>query len=368
MRVPAAAGQAIFVPKYRHHAAAGLDQTPRSEASLAEKRAAVHVAGRIGLGANVQRAAQIIGLQQRVGHLPVAIELPAAAAGGQVRPRLIQLREQRPAPVEAIERDLGRQRRRRRHDEMAIGRKLDIRIVVLELLLLQRLGQRLGALTDEIGPDRIVFAPQERGVRPGPRNFAHAVTTEAERQGNVVRHARPRRIGPRPSAGAIRHKSTTEPKNGQCRTIAWAELHRGVDCRHARQRVGHAVQRVRVRHRAQHRGAIHHLAKFGNSSQTSQPGRLEGIDPSSPRISTGAFGLGSTNSIWLGAPYRCSRMTHLARPNERGCALSLAAAASCKSHQVRPGQPGQPQPAHAQQIASREAVAKRCVVNQGRET
>ena len=49
-------------------------------------------------------------------------------------------------------------------------------------------------------------------------------------------------------------------------------------------------------------------------SQTSSPGRLLGMYPSSPRSSTGAFGLGSTHSIWLGAPYKWIRMIDLAWP------------------------------------------------------
>src|SRR4051794_6920967 len=56
-------------------------------------------------------------------------------------------------------------------------------------------------------------------------------------------------------------------------------------------------------------------ASRGNSSQTSSPGTTEGIDPSSPRTSTGAPGFGSKVSNWLGDPYRYSRMQARARPN-----------------------------------------------------
>ena len=44
------------------------------------------------------------------------------------------------------------------------------------------------------------------------------------------------------------------------------------------------------------------LARWGSPSQTSMPGTFERIDPSSPRISAGASGLGSNVSSWLGEP------------------------------------------------------------------
>src|SRR5947209_7855929 len=44
-------------------------------------------------------------------------------------------------------------------------------------------------------------------------------------------------------------------------------------------------------------------ASRGSRSQTFRPGTLEAMQPSSPRISSGASGLGSKVSSWLGEPY-----------------------------------------------------------------
>jgi len=41
---------------------------------------------------------------------------------------------------------------------------------------------------------------------------------------------------------------------------------------------------------------------FGNSSQTGRLGTDDGITPNWPRTSTGASGLQSTHSNWLGEP------------------------------------------------------------------
>src|SRR4051794_22788771 len=92
-------------------------------------------------------------------------------------------------------------------------------------------------------------------------------------------------------------------------------------------------------------------ARRGSPSQTSSPGTALGIDWNSPRTSTGAFGFGSNVSIWLGAPYKYSRMHDLARPNDdaRGIAWaagvapepsprSPAALTRRRSRRVRPSQ------------------------------
>jgi hypothetical protein len=46
-----------------------------------------------------------------------------------------------------------------------------------------------------------------------------------------------------------------------------------------------------------------------------KPATLEGMQPSSPRISCGESGFGSKVSSWLGEPYIKRRMHALARPN-----------------------------------------------------
>ena len=106
----------------------------------------------------------------------------------------------------------------------------------------------------KIGPQRIVLAAEERGIRPGPRHFADALRAEAERQGDVARNRGRARCGARDST-----YSTTEPKYGQCSRIVRRQLHRHVDRRHAGQGVGHAVDRIGMRQRAEHRRAVHHL-------------------------------------------------------------------------------------------------------------
>ena len=78
VRVPAAAGQAVFVPKHADDAAAGFDQPPRGQARLSEQRVAVQFAHAGVFFAQIERVAQLVRLEQLVGHLPIAIHLPAA--------------------------------------------------------------------------------------------------------------------------------------------------------------------------------------------------------------------------------------------------------------------------------------------------
>ncbi len=63
------------------------------------------------------------------------------------------------------------------------------------------------------------------------------------------------------------------------------------------------------------------------------------MQPNSPRISSGASGLGSNVSSWLGEPYRKSRMHAFARPKpgrlDEGMASPARASASC-DHSRRP--------------------------------
>src|SRR3954447_6131323 len=96
--------------------------------------------------------------------------------------------------------------------------------------------------------------------------------------------------------------STTEPKNGQCRESCGASSIgtsmagtpvranvtpcNGYGCVSERSTVVRSIT----------------FAMLGNSSQTWQPGKEEGITPNWPRTSIGASGLQSTHSSWLGEP------------------------------------------------------------------
>ena len=84
-------------------------------------------------------------------------------------------------------------------------------------------------------------------------------------------------------------------------------------------------------------------ASRGSRSQTFSPGTLEGMQPNSPRTSTGASGLGSNVSIWLGDPYMNSNMHDLAWPKllDPGADVSALALTAI-------GVPEQPEPEHPQ--------------------
>ena len=85
-------------------------------------------------------------------------------------------------------------------------------------------------------------------------------------------------------------------------------------------------------------------ASRGSRSQTFKPATLEGMQPSSPRISSGASGLGSNVSSWLGEPYMKRRMHDLAcpKPGRRAAGPSIDAdwplAADSSAASGRPGE------------------------------
>ena len=101
-------------------------------------------------------------------------------------------------------------------------------------------------------------------------------------------------------------------------------------------------------------------ASRGRRSQTFKPGTLDGMQPSSPRISSGASGLGSNVSSWLGEPYMKSRMHDLAWPNPgRLAAGTIAAARACdKCCNSGRASPSKPERADLKQLAPRQAVAE----------
>ena len=146
------------------------------------------------------------------------------------------------------------------------------------------------ALADELGADRVVGLAEEPAVRARARHLAHALAAEGPGQHQVARH-----LGRLPPAlsldcvDVIDHRADERP----VRRVARVQLHRrrrsggspvvakatpwiGYGCETERITVTLSITR----------------ARRGSSSQTSSPGTLDGIDASSPRISTGRVGLG----------------------------------------------------------------------------
>src|SRR6266700_3877396 len=89
------------------------------------------------------------------------------------------------------------------------------------------------------------------------------------------------------------------------------------------------------------------LASSGMTSLSEMPGTIDLIGLNSPRTFEGASGFGSQISMWLGPPWRKTRMTDLARPQpDFPLALSGAEAAlACKrrtSARLTPRMPAPP--------------------------
>src|SRR5712692_4002683 len=89
------------------------------------------------------------------------------------------------------------------------------------------------------------------------------------------------------------------------------------------------------------------LASSGMTSLSEMPGTIDLIGLNSPRTFEGASGFGSQISMWLGPPWRKTRMTDLARPQpDLPLALSGAEAAlACKrrtSARLTPRMPAPP--------------------------
>ena len=101
-------------------------------------------------------------------------------------------------------------------------------------------------------------------------------------------------------------------------------------------------------------------ARLGNSSQTFRPGTLEAMQPSSPRISTGASGLGSNVSIWLGDPYMNSRMHDFAWPNPWSPVVEARAAGSNSPACPAPPSPSpsKPKRADVQEISPGQPITE----------
>ena len=152
-RIPAAAGQAVFVPKNGHHPAAGLDQPPCTEARLAE--IVRPYISRIASGSAARPAP--CRSSARRGRPPSA-GTGRIAARRRLRssqPGLVKLRRASP-PVQAVERQF------RQQGVLAEGlpnchpEQTDIGIVLFDLLLRQGLGQPLVARPrNRSRPDRI---------------------------------------------------------------------------------------------------------------------------------------------------------------------------------------------------------------------
>ena len=152
--------------------------------------------------------------------------------------------------VEAIERDLGRQLGGGRQLEVAFRRDAHVRLEPVELLLLQSLDPVSRALAVELGPDRVVGAAEKSRIGASPRHFAHAPRAEWEGQGDVGGNV------------AMLHRSTREVIDDAANVrpvpgVARVQFHWNVNRRHAGGRISHAVNRIRVRDRAQHRDAVH---------------------------------------------------------------------------------------------------------------
>ena len=144
---------------------------------------------------------------------------------------------------------------------MAIGAEPDIGIVFVESLVGQNFGQALGGGADIVGPHGIVFRAQKRGIGAAARHFAGAAAGEFERQGDVGRHGASRGLARQLALGlhVVDHRTEKRP----IARIARIQFGRQVERGHTGQRKSHAVQRIRMRHRAQHRGAVHHLGEGG---------------------------------------------------------------------------------------------------------
>ena len=70
---------------------AGLDQPPRRQRGLTEERHAVGIAQPRRLAAEVEGRADLLGTDQRLGHLPVTVEAAAGRGPVELATRLIEL-------------------------------------------------------------------------------------------------------------------------------------------------------------------------------------------------------------------------------------------------------------------------------------
>ncbi len=142
---------------------------------------------------------------------------------------------------------------------MAVRRGANIGIVLIIDHVPQRLGHSLGGRADEFGPDRIVARTEEGGVRPRARDFTHAATAERKGQGHIVRN-RPGRVGTLPLFVDVFHDGR---QVWPMPAVVGPQLHGHVDRGISGPGIRHAVNRVVVGHRANHRGPVHDLGHVG---------------------------------------------------------------------------------------------------------
>ena len=164
VRVPAAVGQAVLIPKDTDQPAARLHEPPGDQGPLAISRHAVAFPHYHRFAANIEGRAQPAGREHRVSHPLVAVEALGLLAAIKPMPGLVQLLKERPASIESIEREMFAQCSRGGKRELAVRLDTPIRIAKLldDASILLNKARR--TLPFELRPDRIVLGAQQGPV------------------------------------------------------------------------------------------------------------------------------------------------------------------------------------------------------------
>ncbi len=298
MRIPAGSRQAIFIPECRDESPPCLNQAARRQRGLAKQGHPIELACRGVLLVEVERVPEFVGAEQAVSHRSIVLDARVLVPASRSR-RLCSNCSRR-------------LRRRSSRSNVRSGPRLDTAPSWNRLSgVTPRYGSRSFQVLSASVFEAVFVALPTNSVETGsydwPRKPPYGPARATSPTRWLLNAQGSTRLGGTSGWAAAGFRSLDEIDHGpDVRPVpltSRVQLHGRIDPRDPGRRrratpwSGYGWETDRITVTLSMTFAIR-----GRSSQTSRPGTFDGIDFSSPRISSGASGLGSKVSELAGRP------------------------------------------------------------------